>query len=1023
MNKYILYTSSLMLALAFCATVPSEAQNKKNNKKAKTTKAALIINISTKIVDENDQPIRDAEVIASEGAIVHHSDKEGKVAIQTRANGIILVEALGFEDVMIDLSNHEFPKVLKLKKTEMLSSGKYKIDRPDGGVTYQKNLVGAISSTTGGELSSYPDFSLSNTLQGRIAGLTVRSNVNGLGNNTSTLYIRGLHAKDNNAAIVVVDGIERSMDDIIPEEVETVNVLKDATAKILYGSRAANGVVVVTTRRGEANKRIVRASVEAGVMLTTRMPKFLDSYDYTSLYNEARRNDGMPDYYTQEQLNGYKNSTGVNDLLYPNVNHYDYFLQKQSMYRKAMIDLNGGNNKVRYSMIASYVGGNGFEKVGDRPDLNRLNVRGNLDVQVTDYLSVVADAAARLEMRSWSSVDGSTTFSSLSSLRPNEYPLTISSEDLGLDPDAKGVPFFGANIRQSKNLLADIQYGGFTSERYVTSQTNIGLDFTLDKFVKGLSASAFITFDNYNYFRQGQVNVYPTYAISNMVDGKPEFRQMRKLSLQDDQSRLGEETRRTLGWRGNIGYANKFGKQDVSAMLAYNYYQDEIKGGSQDIKNSNTSLRLNYGFDNRYLIEVDAALMGSNRFEKESRYFLSGAVGGGWILSNESFMADCKAINFLKIKASMGVLGYDKNTDFLLYNTAWQNGDNLAMGEQNKSTLHTTQFVRWGNKDLKWERSTEWNIGVEGFFLRNRLKAEVNYFNELRNNIIGAQSSTYADVLGAYVSFHNVGKVRNSGIDAYIQWSDRNGDFSYQVGVNVTWSKNKLLKWDEVNYPDSNIRTVGKPTDIMLGYQALGLFGKNVSLNGPAQLLGNYQEGDIAYADLNNDGLVDSRDRKALGNSYPRTSLGIDANLQYKNWGLYILGSAELGLNVWKNNTYYWNKGENKYSILALDRYHPQNNPDGIYPRLTTTEGDNNFVNSSFWMENGSYFRLKNVELSYTIADKNEKAFMKKIKIFARGTNLFVLSKEKDLNPELMNAGINNYPVYRTITGGITVTF
>ena len=233
MNKYIVYTSCLMLSWAIGLIAPCNAQNKRNVKRAKTTKAALIVNINTTIVDEDNRPIKDAEIIASEGAITHYTNKEGKVSIQSRANGVILVEALGYEDVIIDLAKEQFPGVLKMKKTEMLASGKYKIVRPDGGVTYQKNLVGAIGNVTGEELSTYSDFSLSNTLQGRVSGLVVRSNVNGLGNNTATLYVRGLHGYTNNNAIVIVDGIERSMDDIIPEEVETIDVLKDATAKIL----------------------------------------------------------------------------------------------------------------------------------------------------------------------------------------------------------------------------------------------------------------------------------------------------------------------------------------------------------------------------------------------------------------------------------------------------------------------------------------------------------------------------------------------------------------------------------------------------------------------------------------------------------------------------------------------------------------------------------------------------------------------------------------------------------------------
>lgn len=1023
MSKYNIYIGSLVLALSICVCLPNYAQNKKKKKKNKTTKSALIVNVESTIVDEHNNPIKDAELIAGEGSISHYSDKFGKISIQTKANGILLVEALGYEDVVIDLSKQHFPKVLKLKKTEMLVSGKYRIQRPDGGFTNQRDLIGSVGSISGEELSTYPEFSLSNTLQGRIAGLVVRSNSGGFATNSSSLFVRGLHGNDNNQAIVIVDGIERSMEDLIPEEITSVNVLKDATAKILYGARAANGVVVVTTKRGEANKRIIRTSVESGILLSTHTPKYLNSFQYASLYNEARQNDGLPDYYTAEQINGYKNSSGVSDLLYPNVDYHNYFLQKQSLYRKFTLDLNGGNNKVRYSLIANYIGGDSFEKVGDQPNVNRLNIRGNLDIEVTNYLSVAADASARFDMRESNSVGTNNLFTALTTTRPNEYPLTLSPEALGMLPDEKGIPYFGASIRRSDNLYADMKYGGFTSERKVTSQTNIGLNFTLDRFVKGLSANAYISFDNYNYFKQGQTNVYATHAIRLVTDGVPQFIQMRKRVLQDDQSRLSEETRRTLGWRANVEYKNTFGKHTLAALLAHNYYQSEMQGLNQDINNSNTSFRFNYSYNQKYLLEADIALMKSNRFEKSNRYFLSKAFGAGWILSKEDFLKDNSFINFLKVKASMGVLGYDRNIDFLLYNTAWKDGENLNFGEQNNTTTHTTKFVRIGNKDLKWEQSTEWNIGLEGFFLNNRLKTEINYFHEVRNHIIGRKDAEQSSMVGSFISFANIGKVRNQGIDAYLQWGDRNGNFAYQIGGNLTWSKNKLLKWSELNYPDAYQKTIGKSTDTMFGYQALGLFGKDVSIKDFNQQLGRYQEGDIAYADLNGDKVIDGRDTHSLANSHPRTSLGIDVNLQYKNWGLYILGTSEMGVYAFKNNSFYWNRGEDKYSIVALDRYHATNNPNGKYPRLTTTTGENNFVNSSFWVDNASFFRLKNVELSYTLVYKKENSLIKKIKMFGRGSNLFILSKEKNLDQEMMNAGINGYPAYTTLTGGLTITF
>lgn len=1026
MNKFNLYTGVLMLAFTAGFVSPSYAQqNKKKAKTTKTSKSSLILDLQTKIVDEKGKPIRGAEVTTREGAFVHYSGKDGKVSLKTKADGIILVEALGYEDIVIDMKKEQLPKVVKMKKTDMLASGKYLHTRLDGGETSQLKLVGAVTSITGDELSTYPDYSLSNTLQGRITGLVATPTLNGLGNNTSTLYVRGLHGKESNQPLVIIDGLERSLQDVIPEEVEKIEVLKDATAKILYGPRAASGVVVVTTRRGEANKRVIRTSVESGAIIGTRRPEYLNSYDYARLYNEARLNDGLPAFYSQQQLDGYKNSTGAYDLLYPNVDYYDTFVRNHSMYRKALVDLNGGNDKVRYSMIVNYIGGNGFEKVGDRQNLDRINARGNLDIKVTDYLSVIADAAVRLENKKWGRLDASEVYGQLSSTRPNEYPLTISPEDLGVEPSKDGIPYFGASLLHAGNTYAEMKYGGFTSERYVTSQTNIGLDFTLDRFVKGLSASAFVSFDNYNYFKQGQRNTYPTYAIRSMNGDEPEFVQMRKISLQDKQSRLGEETKRTMGWRGNVGYERTFGKHDLSAMFAYNYFMMERKGGSQDFKNSNTSLRLNYIYDKRYAFEGDLALMGSNRFYKDNRYFLSGAAGAGWIISNEDFLKDNENINFLKLKASFGIVGFDAGTDFLLYNTSWGNGSEFPIGEKNDTKgVYSVNFIRIGNPDLKWERSTEYNIGIEGFLFKNRLRFEANYFNELRDNIISSKSAVQAAVLGPFASSANVGKVRNNGIELDLSWNDRNGDFSYQIGTNLIWSKNKLLKWNEIDYKDDGMRTVGKPTDVIMGYKALGLFGKDVPLEGhPYQTLGNYKEGDIAYEDMNGDKIIDERDKVVIGNNFPRVAWGIDLNLQYKNWGLYVLGTSELGVDVVKNNSYYWMKGEQKYSTVALDRYHPENNPDGWYPSLTTTQGDNNFVNSTYWTESASFFRLKNVELSYTFSSKRDNSIVKKVKFFSRGTNLFVLSSIKELDPEVMNAGITNYPVCRTITGGVTLTF
>ncbi len=430
-------------------------------------------------------------------------------------------------------------------------------------------------------------------------------------------------------------------------------------------------------------------------------------------------------------------------------------------------------------------------------------------------------------------------------------------------------------------------------------------------------------------------------------------------------------------------------------------------------------------YDRRYAVEADMALMGSNRFKPGNKYFFSTAGGLAWILSNEDFLKDNEYVNFLKLKTSAGILGYDRSTEHLLYERAWSQDGSFRFGTTNNgATAYYSTFVRAGNPNLKWEKAAEWNIGVEGLFLNNRLYTEINYFREKHTDIIGSVDASYGDYTGNFTYQDNMGSVLNHGIEGMFTWSDRINDWSYSVGANFVWSKNKVLKWNQVKHGEEYRYTVGRSTDAMMGLVAEGLFGKDVAINGHApQTFADYQEGDIAYKDLNGDKIIDGRDVKELGNSFPRTTLGIDFNVSYKGWGLYLQGYSELGVHTWATNAYYWNNGEGKYSKLALDRYHPANNPTGNYPRLTTTAGENNFRNSSFWLKNTSFFRMKNVELSYTFNQFSPSSVVKKMKVFARGANLFVLSSVKDLDPELLNAGVTNYPVTRTFTGGVSFVF
>jgi len=898
--------------------------------------------------------------------------------------------------------------------------------RPDGGVTAKEEMVAAQSQIDGEVLTKYPDILLSNALQGKAAGLTVRMTNNGLGNNEANIFVRGQSTNGSAQAIVIIDGIERPFNDLLSEEIESIEVLKDAAAKVLYGPTAANGVLVVKTKRGIAGKKLLRLNVEMGIMEATRLPKYLDSYNYATLYNEARGHDGLPPLYMPYQLDGYRHSTGANDVLYPNVDWYNYFFKDRSSYRKATFEANGGQQSMRYSLVAGYLGGSGFENVGKQTDLNRLNVRGNLDIKITDYMSVVADAAGRLESRTYAAINNAGMFTAMSTNKPNEYPLTIPAENLGVEPYEDGTPFFGTSSRTGTNLYADVAYRGHTEERYVTSQTNVGLNFNFGKFIKGLTASGYLTFDNYTNVSSSLREDFETYFINTYLDAQGQeqarYTLNTKLAPSSDLTAGSDVTRRTVGWKTTVGYTASTGNNNISAIAGYRFYKSESKGTTQDAINCNYMLRVNYDYAKKYLLELSSAYMGANQFAPGHKFFFSPAVAGGWIISGEDFLNKSEKINFLKMKISYGVLGFSGNTDYLLGNTRWGDGGTMNLNENNQSSTRIINFIRVGNPNLKWERSAEFNIGAEGSFFNNKLKAEINYFQEKRTNIIGTLNSAYTTIIGPYTMPANIGSVKNQGIDGFVSYGAKQGEFEYRVGLNFTVSKNKLLAWDEVVLePDR--QQVGKSTDAMFGLQSVGLFGKDVDINtAPFQALGSYGVGDLAYADRNGDGKIDMRDEIQIGHNFPRSTFGIDFDFRYRNWGLYLLGTSELGVNKMLNTSYYWNTGENAYSVLAEKRYDPANNPEGTYPALTTTSGANSYRNSDFWIANSSFFRLKNVELSYNFDMKKVK-WISSLKVYVRGTNLFVISAIKDLDPEVLNAGITNYPLTAFYTGGFSFTF
>ena len=902
-------------------------------------------------------------------------------------------------------------------------------ERGDGGYTKQDESVSAISTVDADKLEAMPVMQLSNALQGTASGLEVITGTGGLGFDVSSVYIRGHHTTGTSGAVFVVDGIIRDINDFNAEEIESIEVLKDATAKLLYGPQAANGVVVVRTKRGYDAPRQIRVGAEYGIMQVTKYPEFLGTLDYVNLYNEACANDGLGAYYSAADIAAYQNSEGENDLYHPSVDYYDRFVGNTATYRRALLEMIGGNKKARYAVNVGYVGGAGVEKVGPNSDVNRLNVRANLDIQVTDFLEIEADVAARLEKKDWGAMDNGAFFQLLSTLRPNEYPFAINPEDInGKDGIVVGedeTMLFGASERKSANIFSDASVGGTTSQRSMAAQNNLGAKFDLSDWAEGLKAEAFVTFDNYTILRQELRNAYPTYSVLKYLDetGTQAYRidQRKKLSLPKTQNIASDDTYRQLGWRASVSYDKTWNRHALSSNLSYKNYHQEKTGATQDNNNDILSFRNSYNYDKRYLAEVTVAMMGSNAFDKGSKHFLSGAAGVGWVLSNEDFLKGSAVVDFLKIKVGAGRLGCTTDTGFFLYDTSWVKGSSHAFSNDLSTVSYSTKRV--GNPDLKWEYQDEANVGIEFAMFAGRLSGEVNAFIEARKNIIGQNYAKYPTSAGTYVPYENIGEVCNRGADFGLTWSDHTaGGFQYSAGINATFTKNEIVTSPSFSDVEDYRTIIGKPTSAIFGLESQGLFGKDVALAGhPSQKYSAVQNGDIAYVDKNGDGIVDNSDKCMIGQTFPLTQLGFNLSFAYKGFSLYALATSSIGQTVTCTNSYFKNDGDDSYSVLALDRYHAVNNPGGSQPRLTTVSGGNNDVTSSFWTKDGSFLRLKNVEISYSFL--RGQSTQRNYKVFVRGANLLVLSSIKDLDPECLASGVTTYPFFRTVTGGLSLTF
>lgn len=976
--------------------------------------------IKAKVVDKEGNPIQSVRITVDEGIFESSTDKQGKFSLKVTDNSTLVFDAPGFEPQYLGVSVIKQNPVVVMEKSIPYGGVKDEVELPFR-KTIAREIVGATSTIDEDAISSSNQMNVLNILSGKAPGLNVSQVPTEPGRSATVLNIRGLsRSATDNAPLIIIDGIERPLEDLTPEEIESITVLKDATSKILYGPKAVNGVLLVKTKRGIKYKRDRQFNIEFGAQTPVRMPEYLNSADYATMYNQARINDGLSPYYTQTDIDGYR--MGTNPVLYPDVDFHKLCLNDHMSYRKAIAQFRGGNESAQYYVNATYAGYGGYEAVGKNNTSNKFNLRVNLDYKVNDWLKAFVDIAGQMEFYTTNYMSADKLFSRLSSHRPNAYPIKFS------DPGNPGTEIYGAmenaNLSSSReNIYAEMALGGSKENTVRKGQTNIGFDLSLDRYVKGLSAKAYVTFDVYNYLVVGKNENFSSYRPifnENSLIGKELLTVEKKVS---DKSRIADQMYRNYGYFGQLSYDRTFqAKHQLKSDLVIFQSRRENLGSSQDDVNRTFALRTNYVYNKKWIAELDMAVMGSSRFTKGNRYGYFPTVGVAWIASEEKFLKDKEWLDFLKIKASTGLLGTDNYFDFFLFESRWNTSQSTHFGPKLEEDVNTSTLVHVGNPDLTWEKSFEINIGAEASFL-NCLTADFNYFNNYRYDIL-TPTTSFSSINGGELMYRNYGSVRNQGVELALEYSGNIGKLHYSIGGNTIWSKAVYEKTDDMEGLSSNRKKGGKPVDTRFGLIAEGLFksGDEIAAH-PVQDFGPVQIGDVKYANINNDHHINENDMLPIGNEYPRFQFGLNINLAYKGFELSLSGSGMAQYDIYLNNSYYWMREDQKYSTFVKNYFNPSTG-EGKFPRLTTQQNQNNYRSSSLWMRSGNFFKLRDAMLSYSLPQNiTNKMTLKQVKLFVRGSNLFTISSIKDLDPEYIDAGVTGYPFFRSFTGGINVVF
>ena len=891
-------------------------------------------------------------------------------------------------------------------------------------------VMGGVSSVNYRELmkKNYNTYSLDN-MQGYVAGYT------------------GAGMWGFGSALVLIDGVPREASNVKPDEIEDITFLKGAQAVVLYGSRAAQGAVLITTKRGQVNDGLkVNVRANTGWSVAKSYPEYLGSAEYMTLYNEARANDGLAPLYSDDVI--YHTAMGTNPYRYPSIDFYSSDYVKKSYNRSDVTaEIEGGNDRARFYANVSYYRLGDYMNFGEAKDnhTDRFNVRGNVDMRINDFITAYVNANATYYNARSANSDG--FWSAAATMRPNRVsPLIPLSY---LDENAVGARtmldnttniingcFLGGSQTDLTNVFANTYAAGHSTWTSRQFQFDAGVNVDLSSLLQGLSFHALVGVDYATSYTTSFDNVYATFEPTwSTYNGKDVIVALNSNGTVDKKSGVqnisGSYDNQTIAFSGHFDYKRTFNEvHNVSAMAVVNGWQQTESGVYHKVSNANLGFQADYNYAKKYFASMAIATPWSARLPEGHRAGFSPSLTVGWNIAKEAFM-EGSVFNDLKLSASYSDLKTDLGIDdYYMYLGTYQSG---GWWDWNGGTGHSAvQSKRGGNDDFGYLRRKEFAVNLHGALLERTLTADFSFFtNKMTGGIITAsnQMPSYFRVYypeSSFLPYINFNEDQRTGFDLALNYRKTLGDFGVNVGLNLTHYTTKATKRDDTNYADAYQHREGKPLDAIWGYECLGFFHDEADIaNSPEQKLGaTVRPGDLKYKDQNGDGVIDSKDQVNLGKAGrygAPTTLGLNITLKYKNFTLFMLGVGSFGGHAMKSNSYWWIAGEDKYSSVVRDRWTPETADMATYPRLTTQSGANNNTNSDFWLYSTSRFDLAKVQLTYDLPTTlfTKVPFITGVSVYASGNSLLTLAKER----ELLEMNIGSAPQARFYNFGVNVSF